>query len=184
MSLAECWGTDAQVSNGMTQEWLPWVPDWKHPWIITDGAKLKFVCSFVLYHSHHSVLPKSIYLKMDIRTSCVTSCLSAPPNKLQFLSQTLSPPSIVSCHLRGQSGSCTLGHFGRQRGETGWLIGDISPEGMLRAFWRKRWLTVSVCSVGRHGTQRWVSEEGQNGKRWARMGTTNKVMQTVSPLEL
>lgn len=101
MSLAEYWGTDTQVSNGMTQEWLPWVPDWRHPWIITDGAKLKFVCSFVLYHSHHSVLPKSISLKMDIRTSCVTSCLSAPPNKLQFLSQTLSPP--LHCFLSLES---------------------------------------------------------------------------------
>lgn len=122
MPPAECWGTDTQVSNGMTQEWLPWVPDWRHPWIITYGPKLKFLSKCVFIYLF-------IYLLYYI-ILIIQSCLSPPlwrwtsghpvspvvcqhhQTTLVFFYLKLSLPSIVSCHLRGQSGSCTLGHLG------------------------------------------------------------------------
>lgn len=119
---------------------------------------LRVCLFFVLYNSHQSISPE-----MDIRTSCVTSCPSAPPNNFNFW-RSLRPP------LFPVTWETKVGHVhwdvGRERGETGWLIGDISPEGTLSAFWQKKWLTVSVCSLGRRGHPE-VSERG--GPEWQKM---------------
>lgn len=131
-------------------------------------SKPKFVCMCVCLFlhciTHHSALPESISLEMDIRTSCVTSCLSASSNNFS-LYHKLAAPSVVFCHLRSRSGTCTLG-LGQERGETGWLIGDISPEGTLSAFWQEKWLTENVCFAGRHGHP----EVGEwRGPEWQKM---------------
>ena len=133
---------------------MEWLRGGSHESLIEDihesslaGQSWSFclcVCLFfVLYNSHQSVS-----LEMDIRTSCVTGCPSAPPNNFSFC-RSLRPP------LFPVTWETKVGHVHWdvrwERGETGRLIGDISPQGTLSAFWRKKWLTVSVCSLGRRG---------------------------------
>lgn len=101
--------------------------------------------------------------------------------QLQFLSQTLL--------LRPITWEAEVGHvqwdIRQEKEETGWLIGDVSPGGVLLALWQKKndwqWVFAWLADIG---TQRWVSGEGQDGERRARMRTGNKVMQSVSPTKL
>lgn len=148
------------------------------------GGQVK-VCVFVpcifflLYYSYHSVLPETVSLEMDLRTTYVTRSLSATS---LFITNF---PFVASCHLRGQSGTWTLGHPAGERGEN-WLA-DWRGESWGKALSPSRekndwqWVFILLADMS---TQRWVRREGQNGKRRARMGTTNKVIQTVSPSKL
>lgn len=101
-----------------------------------------------------------------------------------FITNSLAPFS-----LRPVTWEAEVGHvqwdIRQEKEETGWLIGDVSPGGVLLAFWQKKndwqWVFAWLADIG---TQRWVSGVGQDGKRRARMRTRNKVMQTVSPTKL
>lgn len=148
--------------------------------------RLKFLCVcvfFVFYNSHHSVLPESNSLEMDIRTSCVISRPSAPPNNFQFLSQTCSPRHCF-LSLERPKWNMYIGTSGSGEGKlVGWLETSVQRE-RSQPFDRKndwQWVFAQLADMR---TQRWVSGEGQNGTRRARMQTTNKVKQTVSPSKL
>lgn len=107
------------------------------------------VFDFVLYNYHHSVLPESISLEMDIRTSCVTSCLSACPN-FSFCHKLALPLRCFLSLERPKWDTCN-GTLGRREGKlVGWLETSV-PRECARPFDRKKWLTVSVCLAGRHG---------------------------------
>lgn len=147
------------------------------------GGQVK-VCVFVpcifflLYYSYHSVLPETVSLEMDLRTTYVTRSLSATS---LFITNF---PFVASCHLRGQSGTWTLGHPAGERGEN-WLAnwrGESWGKALSPSREKNDWQWVFIL-LADMSTQRWVRREGQNGKRRARMGITNKVIQTVSPIE-
>lgn len=166
MLLAECGGADSQVSNGVTQEWLPWVPDWRHPWIITYGAKLKFPCKCVFVILVSSFRLSWVRLSRDGHQDILRHQLSVSTTKqLQFFITNSLPPPLFPVAWEAEVGHVHW-DIRHERGKTGWLIGDISPEGTLSAFWQKKWLTVSVCSVGRHGHP----EVGEwRGPEWQKM---------------
>lgn len=164
--LAECWGVDSQVNSGMTQQWLPSVPDWRLPWLITYGTKSLF---YVCVIKFSSLSPFWVQLSGDGHQNILCHLSSVRmTTQLQFLSQTLSPLHRFSSLGRSKWHMYT-GTSGR-RGETVWLIGDISPEGMPPAFLtkKKKRLTVSVRSFGRHGHQEagdWRGPEWQKTRQ-------------------
>lgn len=162
----------------------------KSPWLKTsmnhhlwDQAEVS-VCLFLYYII---LIIQSFLMSLTsghLQRDTLCHQLSVRTTKqLQFLSQTLSP---LHCFLSLERPNWNMyaGTSGR-RGETGWLIGDISPEGRLPAFLTEKndwqWVFAQLADMG---IQRWVSGERQNGERHARMGTTNKVIQTVSPSKL
>lgn len=72
---------------------------------------------------------------------------------------------------------------GREGKLVGWLETSVLRERSRPFDERNDWQWVFARLAG-VGTQRWVSGEGQNGRRRARTRTTNKVAQTVSPSKL
>lgn len=130
----ECEGTDSQASGEASlieniHESSLMGPSWSF-----------CVCVFVfeLYYSHHSVLP-DVYLSghpghPDVCQHHHTTSV--------FITNPLPPP------LFPVTWEAEVGHvhwdIRHGRGETGWLIGDISPEGTLSAFWQKK-MSDSEC---------------------------------------
>lgn len=94
---------------------------------------------FVLYYSYHSVLPETVSLEMDLRTTYVTRSLSATS---LFITNF---PFVSSCHLRGKKGNMNTGTSGRrERGKlVGWLERWVLREGS-QPFQRKK-MTDSEC---------------------------------------
>lgn len=165
-----------QWNDSVVTPWSPWLKTSlnHHLW---DQAEVS-VFVFILYNSHHSVHSDVLDIgpSRERYPASWVVCQDITADSLL---------SIVSCHLRGQIGTCVLGHPAREGKLVGWLETSVL-RGRSQPFWWKKWLTVNVRSLGRHG-HREVGErvgESQNGKRHARMGTTNKVIQTVSPSEL
>lgn len=133
------------------------------------GGQVK-VCVFVpcifflLYYSYHSVLPETVSLEMDLRTTYVTRSLSATS---LFITNF---PFVASCHLRGQSGTWTLGHPAGERGKlVGWLERWVLREGS-QPFQRKKWLTVSVYIAGRHEHPEVGEERGPEWQKTCQNG--------------
>lgn len=135
------------------------------------GGQVK-VCAFFFYYI---ILIIQSYLKLSLWRW--TSGQPTSPEVCQQLHFCITNfPFVASCHLRGQSGTWTLGHPAGERGEN-WLA-DWRGESWGKALSPSRekndwqWVFILLADMS---TQRWVRREGQNGKRRARMGTTNKV---------
>ena len=113
-------------------------------------------CVFDLFIIQFSPLSPSSLWRWT-HTASEVSVRTTKPLQL-FITNSLSPPLF---HVTWEA---KVEHvhrdIGQGRVEKGWLIGDVSPEGTLSAFWPEKWMTVSVCSAG---IQRRVRGEGQNG---------------------
>lgn len=164
--LAECWGVDSQVNSGMTQQWLPSVPDWRLPWLVTYGTKsLFYVCHNILIIE--SFLSPTLWRWTAEHLVSPVVCQDDQAASI-FITNSLSSPLFLV--TGGSKWHMYTGTSGR-RGETVWLIGDISPEGMPPAFLtkkKKKRLTVSVRSFGRHGHQEagdWRGPEWQKTRQ-------------------
>ncbi len=156
----------------------PWL---KNPWIITYGAKLEFLCMYVFVILLSSFRPSWVHLSRDGHQDILHHQLSVSTDKqLQFLSQTLS---CLHCFLSLERPKWDMytGTLGRREGKlAGWLETSVLGE-HSQPFDRKndwQWVFARLADMG---TQRLVSWEGQDGKRCARMRTTSKITQTVSP---
>lgn len=134
------------------------------------GGQVK-VCVFVpcifflLYYSYHSVLPETVSLEMDLRTTYVTRSLSATSlfnHKLPF--RCLLPLERPKWNMNtGTSGR-------RERGKlVGWLERWVLREGS-QPFQRKKWLTVSVYIAGRHEHPEVGEERGPEWQKTCQNG--------------
>lgn len=161
----------------VTQQKPPWIGGILESSLRGPGWRFH-VFVFLLYNSHQSLLPHV----PDIGT-----CPERPPASLavhqdgsqkglSFYRKPFVPPSPErpSRSLLGmREGKNWLADWRRSsRG---------NPPGLFNG--KNDWQWVSAC-LADTGTQRWLSEEGQNGQRHVRMGAINKVTQTVSPSEL
>lgn len=177
MSLAECWGE--QWNDSAVAPVSPWLKTSlnRHLWDQTEVSVRLFLYNIILiiesflrptlwrWTSEH---PASPVVCQDDQTASV------------FITNSLSSPSFpVTWEAKVEHVHWDIG---QERGN--WLETSVLKE-RSQPFWQKKndwqWVFARLADMG---TQRLVSGEGQNGKRHARIGTTNKVIQTVSLLKL